>query len=101
MKCEELDAFKDLWMTICVYVERIKDECRLSIRARKVSFDFENRVLIAELFGHRDAVVVYGHDNGLLVIKDRDREIIKSKLNVKKAEVSGAPDEFLIVLDLV
>ena len=101
MICEELEAFKDLWMTICVYVNRFKDGCRLSIRARKVIFDFENRVLIAELFGHRDAVVVYSHDSGLLVIKDRDREIIKSKLNVKKAEVSGAPDEFLIVLDLI
>ena len=101
MMCEELDVFKDLWMSICVYVNRFKDECRLSIRARKVSFNFENRVLIAELFGHRDAVVVYSHDSGLLVIKDRDREIIKSKLNVKKVEVSGAPDEFLIVLDLI
>ena len=97
MRCEDVAPLKGLWLS-GVFVEEQGEECAVSIRAKKVDIDPNRKSVVAQVYGYPDIVAAYA--DGVLVVTEKGKEVSKVGLDVRNIEVSGAPDEYLIILKM-
>ena len=98
MKCEDVASLRDLQLS-GIFVKEENYECGVFIMTKKVDIDPNTRSFDAQIYGYPNITVSYS--NGELVVKEKGNVVKKVGISPMKISVSGAPDEYLIVLELL
>lgn len=98
MKCEDAAPLRDLQLS-GIFVKEEGSECGVFVMAKKVDIDSNTRSFDAQIYGYPYITVSFS--NGELVVKEKGNIIKKVRIGPTKISVSGAPDEYLIVLELL
>ena len=97
MKCEDAAPLMDLQLS-GIFVKEEGSECGVFVMAKKVDIDPNTRSFDAQIYGYPYITVSYS--NGELVVKEKGNVVKKAGISPTKIIVTGAPDEYLIVLEL-